>query len=295
VPVRFFNRHDAYGEQIRRGQRRRGLTLAGIFVRTRRPWIGIDLNRLYTDSFELHRGLASSTAVWRTLLELCLHEFGHAATREIAERMNQHEYWAWPRGRVYQYTEQLADGWMDQHVAQILKRDPRLGQPQRITGYLSARLAERRTRLRQSIIEPGDVQTTGSIRAAYVKEQRCWRAGAQLTCGDVLHELGLKPRLYTNAYRILRRVSDGVGVDYIDGAGRRHKLYTWGDVPILSERLALRGDELIRRSEDHEGPSEPPDVLSVAAFDYSLSEHDFNDDDFDDDDFDDDDFDDIPF
>jgi hypothetical protein len=276
VPVRFFNRHDAYGEPTSRGHRRRRLTPVGVFARVRQPWIGIDLNRMYAFSFHLHRGLASSTAVWRTLVDVCLHEFGHAATRELTERPNRHEYRAVPLGRVYRYSEQLADDWKDQRVAQILRCDPRLGQPRRITGYLSVRLAEQRTRLRQLIFESSDVQITGSVRAAYVKEQRCWRTGTQLTCGDVLHELGLEPRLYKNAYRMLRRVSDGVGVDYIDGAGRRHKLYTWGDIPLLSERLALRGDELTRRSEDHEGAGEPPDIFSVAGFDHSLSEHDLD-------------------
>jgi hypothetical protein len=277
VPVRFFNRHDAYGEPARGGHRRRYLSPVGTFVHAGRPWIGIDLNLLYTCSLRRHRGLASSTAVWRTLVDVCLHEFGHKATRELTDRPNRHEYYAKPLGHVHRYVEQLADDWKDHRVAHILKRDPRLGQPRRITGYLSARLAERRTRLRQSIIEPGDVHITGSVRAAYVKEQRCWRTGAQLTCGDVLRELGLEPRLYTNAYRILHTVSDGVGVDYIDGGGRRHKLYTWGDVPILSERLASRGDQLIRRSEGNEEPSEPPDVLSVAVVDYSPSEHDLDD------------------
>jgi hypothetical protein len=277
VPVRFFNRHDVYGEPKKRGSKRRSLTPTGVFMCVRRPWIGIDLSRLYTFSFQRHRGLASSTAVWRTLLEVCLHEFGHAATWEIAERPNRHEYNAKPLGRIYRYWEQLANDWKDQRVAQIMRWDPRLGQPRRITGYLSVRLAEQRTRLRQLIFEPSDVLITGSVRAAYVKEQRCWRSGAQLTCGDVLHELGLEPRHYKNAYRMLRRVSDGVGVDYIDGGGRRHKLYEWGDVPILSERLASQGHELIRRSEDYEGPSEPPDVLSVAVLDYSPSEHDLDD------------------
>ncbi len=226
VPVRFFNRHNVYGEPTRRGHGRWGSKPVGVFVRVRRPWIGIDLSRLYTFSFDLHRGLASSTAVWRTLLDVCLHEFGHKATRELTDGLNRYEWMANPFGRVYRYKEQLADDWKDQRVAQILRCDPRLGQPRRITGYLSVRLAEQRTRLRQLIFEPSDVQITGSVRAGYVKEQRCWRTGAQLTCGDVLHELGLEPRLYKNAYRMLRRVSDGVGVDYIDGAGRRHKLYT---------------------------------------------------------------------
>jgi hypothetical protein len=52
---------------------------------------------------------------------------------------------------------------------------------------------------------------------------------------------------FHNDRRLLRRVSDGVGIDYTDGAGRRHKLYTWGDVPILVERIAACREALVRR------------------------------------------------
>ncbi len=61
--------------------------------------------------------------------------------------------------------------------------------------------------------------------------------GGQLTAGDVLHKLHVEPYDYTNAYILLRRVSEGIGVDYVDRAGRHHKLYTWGDVPLIAERF----------------------------------------------------------
>ena len=67
--------------------------------------------------------------------------------------------------------------------------------------------------------------------------------------GDVLRELGIEPRRFSNAYRVLRRASGGVGVDHLDGAGRRHKLYVWGDVPLLRERMQDRLDELVFRPE----------------------------------------------
>jgi hypothetical protein len=52
---------------------------------------------------------------------------------------------------------------------------------------------------------------------------------------------------FHNDRRLLRRVSDGVSIDYADGAGRRHKLYTWGDVPNLVERIAACREALVRR------------------------------------------------
>jgi hypothetical protein len=116
-------------------------------------------------------------------------------------------------------------------------------QPRCVTGYLGVRLAEVRTSRKRWIDGFMGRPAHGSLRTAYVKEQRCWKTGAQLTSGDVLRELGLESRLFTNAQRVLRRSSDGVGADYTDGAGRRHKLYTWGDVPVLRKRMEERFEE----------------------------------------------------
>jgi hypothetical protein len=68
---------------------------------------------------------------------------------------------------------------------------------------------------------------------------------------------------FHNDRRLLRRVSDGVGIDYTDGAGRRHKLYTWGDVPILAERIAACSEELVRRvpRPDHQLDMEPMEEI----------------------------------
>jgi hypothetical protein len=47
----------------------------------------------------------------------------------------------------------------------------------------------------------------------------------------------------------------GARMEHTDGAGRRHRLYCWGEVPVLARRLAHRGGELVRRAE----PALPPD------------------------------------
>jgi hypothetical protein len=73
----------------------------------------------------------------------------------------------------------------------------------------------------------------GSVRDAFVKEVRCWRTGGQLSAGEALERIGFARK----AYRELRQASVDIGIDYTDSAGRRHKLYTWGDLPILAERL----------------------------------------------------------
>ncbi len=225
VPVRFHNRRrkHLYGES--------GLYPAGSVgvKRRKKPSpIDINLNPIYE-----HKGktghsfsaLAPSSALWRLLVEICLHEFGHVATKEEMFRMNQHEYYHGD-GRVYDATERLADEWRDRRIARVLELDPRLGQPRYMSGYYGARLIKWGKSVKDL---PGCYP--------FIMERRCQMTGGQLTAGDVLRKLNIEHLNYTNAYALLRRASEGIGVDYADRAGRYHKLYTWGDVPLLAERF----------------------------------------------------------
>ncbi len=187
VKVRFYNRRrkDVHGEFGR-------YPLGSVdFPRNRKPSaIDINLNPIYTFSGTRgHRfsALAPSSAIWRLLLETCLHEFGHVATKEEMFRMNQHEYYHGD-GRVYDATERLADEWRDRRIAQILKLDPRLGQPRYMSGYLGARLIRWRKLVKDT---PGYFP--------YIAERRCQMVGGQLTARDVLRQLNINPRSYTNA------------------------------------------------------------------------------------------------
>ncbi len=228
VPVCFHNRRrkHLYGES--------GLYPAGSVSvpRHKNPSpIHINLNPLYEASHnfwqsrESFSATAPSSTLWRLLVEVCLHEFGHVATKEQMFRMNQHEYY-YGDGRVYEVTEHLADQWRDHRIARVLKLDPRLGQPRYMSGYLGARLSKW-GKLVKDI--PG--------YSPFIVERRCQMTGGQLTAGDVLRKLNIQHHSYTNAYALLREASKGIGVDYVDRAGRRHKLYTWGDVPLIAERF----------------------------------------------------------
>ncbi len=225
VPVRFHNRRrkDVHGEF--------GLYPLGSvnFPRHKKPSaININLNPIYNASWEAGHGfsaLAPSSAIWRLLLETCLHEFGHVASKREAFRMNQHEYHG-AYGRVYAATERLADEWMERWIERILRVDPRLEQPRYMSGYLGARLSRWGKVLKD---EPG--------YHPFIMERRCQMTGGQLTAGDLLRKLKVMPYMYTNAYTLLKRASKGLGIDYADRAGRNHKLYTWGDVPLIAERF----------------------------------------------------------
>ncbi len=232
VPVRFHN------QRRKHLYRESGIYPAGSvrIPRHKKPSpIDINLNPIYEFKEKTEHSfsaLAPSAALWRLLVEVCLHEFGHVATKEKMFRMNQHEYHAGD-GRVYDATERLADQWRDHRIARVLKVDPRLGQPTYMSGYLGARLSKW-GKLVKDI--PG--------YSPFIVERRCQMTGGQLTAGDVLRKLNIQHHSYTNAYALLREASKGIGVDYVDRAGRRHKLYTWGDVPL--ERISKPSLEVCR-------------------------------------------------
>ncbi len=95
-----------------------------------------------------------------------------------------------------------------------------------MSGYLGARLIKWRKSVKD---EPGCYP--------FIMERRCQMTGGQLTAGDVLRKLNIQRHRYTNAYALLRKASEGIGIDYVDRVGRHHKLYTWGDVPLIAERF----------------------------------------------------------
>ena len=158
----------------------------------------------------------SSADLWHELLRVCYHEFGHVATSWAHDYVSSNEYAT--HGDGWRWTEQQADEWAERRLAIVCDRDNRLGQPTRIRGYLGARLAK------------------GSL-ADSIRERRFLKTGGQLTSGDMLRRLNCEPRGYSNAYRLLRAASEGIGIDYTDRAGRQHKLYNWGDGPLLAARF----------------------------------------------------------
>ena len=127
------------------------------------------------------------------------------------------------------YIEMIAERWSLQTMCQIRDIDTRLGQPTLLRGYLGARLAKEYIELYDGLF--------GRRLDGFAKERRWLKTGAQLSSGDMLILLGLNRRDVPKAYRALRRVSEGVGITYVDRAKRRHRLYTWGDVPIIGQRL----------------------------------------------------------
>ena len=192
--------------------------------------IHVNLNKVYDAALWRRNPGAPTVRVWRTLLETAYHEFGHVATWREIEAVGD----AYMSDRGDRYIEGIADEWKDQRLAMLLEHDGRLAQPRLLTGYLGLLVARLVNSWHECLMgRRQGVGVAGSVRANFVREVRCRRTGSQLSAGDALANIGL-PR---SAYWALRRLSADVGIDYTDSAGRRHKLYTWGDLPILAERF----------------------------------------------------------
>ena len=197
--------------------------------------IHVNLNKVYAAALLGLNPGAPTVRVWKTLLNTCYHEFGHVATWREVEAVGD-AYWS---DRGHSYVEGLADDWCDQRIAILLEHDGRLAQPRSLTGYLGLRVMRLMDRWHRTLTahHRRGSPNNGSVRAAVVREVRCRRTGGQLSAGDVLVSLDISPRDYVNAHEVLRRASADIGIDYLDAAGRHHKLYRWGDLPLLRRRL----------------------------------------------------------
>jgi len=186
--------------------------------------IEVYLHTIYAD-----RGLeASSQAakLWKCLLHVSLHEFGHVATDHLLDTAVTAGYDDDDDAHAHAYVERAANQWSDRVLEELLDHDPRLGQPRLLTGYLGGRHAKDLRWLRRSVREQG---CQGSIRARLVDEYRCMTTGAQLTAGHVLWAVRSATG-FTLSHRQLRRIADDLGIEHVDAASRSHRLYTWGDL-----------------------------------------------------------------
>ena len=195
--------------------------------------ISINLHMIYSHAVRSWANDSLASILWRELVRICYHEFGHAASREQALQVAFAEYRA--KGRGYKWVEKLADDWMNERLQVLLHHDTRLTQPAKIGGYFGARLSRRYRALKHA-----SNKSDGSAKAQLVAECRYMKTGGQYTSGGMVRELRWDGELpYRKRYAVLRQISAGMGIDYVDGAGRKHKLYTHGDALVLQRRLSI--------------------------------------------------------
>ncbi len=189
------------------------------------PLIEIYLQRIFE---------CEAAFTWRELVEVCLHEFGHVATYRQLDPAKAAGYAV--SFDAHGYVERPAIAWQARRTDELLDRDARLFQPFGfLTGYLGARHARMMRHARTAALE----DNSGSGRALWVDERRCANSGGQLTIGQVLGRVReLNPWANMRAARrLVRRHAADLGIAYVDGAGRRHQLYTWRDLREIQRRL----------------------------------------------------------
>lgn len=174
---------------------------------------------------------------WKGILDVALHEIGHAATREDIAHIPHEVYLE--RGREYHHIEDLANKWRDTAIEAIVKEDPRVGQPEEWIGglpgvYLSPFLKT----------HPGEPQWS-SASLARINDYRAYQCGGQFTLTDAIGDIKSKMPIGIGREGILRdfikREAPALGITrhYVDGAGRKHLFFNYGELLKVADHVLV--------------------------------------------------------
>ena len=177
--------------------------------------------------------------LWKDLLCVAYHEFGHIATARLARHVNRQEYESKERG--YRYTEQLANNWAKESILRLLEKDKRLFQPPSLGAYYDKHL---RKELKLAKKFPGRIH----MRMLFREECGKFISGGQLSAGDVATMIDAwkysqspvdkSKRVARPNYELIYKLADDLAYFYIDRAGCRYGYFAYGDVPEIAMRLA---------------------------------------------------------
>ena len=236
LPVVFTAHGEAYPDRRSPGKLP---TLGTCYLAQAEPVVGIHLQSIFYHG--LRHCYSRDASLWYTLVEVCLHEFGHIATINsfCGQSQRYDEDWQF-RGVV----ERTADAWKAERLAAILHIDRDLRQPRRLGAYLDGRLVKM---LAQQMKRPRHNQNHKTMA-----DYRARKCGGQLTTGEVAERLGFSRReRYRPAPgeeieefdrpdgRRVSRVAGDLARVHVDRAGRRHCFFLWGDLPEIAERMAV--------------------------------------------------------
>ncbi|RQD79915.1 MAG: hypothetical protein D5R96_09305 [Methanocalculus sp. MSAO_Arc2] len=175
---------------------------------------------------------------WKHTLDVILHEIGHAATREQFTNVSYEQYEQ--RGAEYSFVERLANEWRDDAIRAIVKKDPRLGQPEGWIGGLPGVYLSRQMKKRT----PGEAW--GRASNARINDYRAYRCGGQFTLTDATdHVKQLLPKDYNWREGMLRdfikREAPTLGITrhYVDGAGRKHLFFNYGELLKVADHVLV--------------------------------------------------------
>lgn len=193
----------------------------------------------------IYYGCRSEFEIWKRLLRVAYHEFGHYANRYRFADMTIAEYKTCGRG--WKACEKAADYWAYRKMLELAEHDKRICQPKRLGPYLDARYVQRR----QSILARQKA-TSCHPNPDLLKNYRCYKSGGQQSISDVIFAIGayvVRDNRAILQYKLIHKLADDLGYPYIDSAGRVHMFFAWGDIP-----------EIRRRYERHKAIHETPKV-----------------------------------
>jgi hypothetical protein len=175
--------------------------------------------------------------VWKLLLYIAYHEFGHVATVPLTDHISEEEYRK--EEGAYRFSEQLANDWARKAMLHLAKRDKRLFQPQSLGAYFEWWIVKRKKQLRN---------TSGwnSFKLRLLEEYRKRISGGQLSSREVASIIGVfkYPKSSSDKTKrewrynpdLICKLADDLAYIYTDSAGRRHRYFAYGDLPEIEMR-----------------------------------------------------------
>lgn len=180
-------------------------------------------------------GYPGEFRLWKSLLYVAYHEFGHRATAHLTDHISNEEYYTYGRG--YQYMERLAEDWANQKLLELAEEDKRLYQPKRLGPYFDGRIVKTKNRARAS----------GGLCLWVIEEYRRYITGGQLSAREVASSLEAyrypkspngEGRYPTSNSRHIKKLAMDLAYIYTDRLNRKHQYFAWGDIPEIGRRVA---------------------------------------------------------
>ena len=188
-----------------------------------------------------HQYASQIAGIWREMLRVGFHEFGHVATERKWKGVTQKEYENChnTHRRIERDAEKEAEAW----ILKILSCNGRLYQPD-FLGVVDI--------IRRRHEQPLREVPRGSYFADRLQSYRCQITGGQLSLSDVAVNLHIKSyEKKLQIYGFIHKIADDLARVHVDSAGRSHHFWVWGDLPIIAQRLESSSKfERLRKEEE---------------------------------------------
>jgi len=173
-----------------------------------------------------HEYASLNASIWRQMLLISLHEFGHIALGHCRILGKRYE-----NDRQFKiHIENQADAKAKEWMGKVLSCDSRLYQPN-FLGVVDI--------IRRRHEQPLRKIPRGLYFIERLQSYRCHITGGQLNLSDVAVNLHIKNHeKKPQVYKLIHKHGDDLARVHIDSAGRHHHFWVWGDLPIIAQRLA---------------------------------------------------------